>query len=67
MKVKLAQIFHCREEGCIGKYIPRGPRDFPRAEDVFLIFALGSLSGNTVPRAVFPNTLPREEGVYRKI
>ena len=20
---------HCREEGCIGKYIPRGPRDFP--------------------------------------
>ena len=22
---------HCQEEGCIGKYIPRGPRDFPRA------------------------------------
>ena len=22
---------HCREEGCIGKYIPRRPRDFPRA------------------------------------
>ena len=22
---------HCREEGCIGKYIPRGPRNFPRA------------------------------------
>ena len=22
---------HYREEGCIGKYIPRGPRDFPRA------------------------------------
>ena len=22
---------HCREEGCIGKYIPRGPRDFLRA------------------------------------
>ena len=22
---------HGREEGCIGKYIPRGPRDFPRA------------------------------------
>ena len=21
---------HCREEGCIVKYIPRGPRDFPR-------------------------------------
>ena len=21
---------HCREEGCIGKYIPRGPRDFQR-------------------------------------
>ena len=32
----IAQIYntvsvHCREEGCIGKYIPRGPRDFPRA------------------------------------
>ena len=23
---------HWREEGCIGKYTPRGPRDFPRAE-----------------------------------
>ena len=22
---------HCREEGCIGKYTPRCPRDFPRA------------------------------------
>ena len=22
---------HCREEGCIGKYTPRGPRDFLRA------------------------------------
>ena len=24
-------LIHCREEGCIGKYTPRGPRDFPRA------------------------------------
>ena len=24
---------HCRDEGCIGKYIPRGPRDFQRAGD----------------------------------
>ena len=23
---------HCREEGCIGKYIPRGPREISRAE-----------------------------------
>ena len=22
---------HCRDEGCKGKNIPRGPRDFPRA------------------------------------
>ena len=22
---------HCLESGCIGKYTPRGPRDFPRA------------------------------------
>ena len=36
---------------------------FPR-EDVFLIFAQGSVSGNTVPGAVFDNTLPREQGVY---
>ena len=32
---------------------------FPR-EGVFLIFALGSVSRNTVPWAVFPNTLPRK-------
>ena len=36
-------------------------------EDVFLIFVLGSVSRNTVPRAVFANTLTRERGVYRKI
>ena len=36
---------------------------FPR-EDVFLILPLGSVSENTVPRAVFPCTLPREQGVY---
>ena len=23
---------HCREEGCIGKYIPRGLSEFPRTE-----------------------------------
>ena len=34
---------------------------------LFLIFALGSISGNTVPRAIFPSTLPREEGVRLKI
>ena len=32
-------------------------------KDVFPIFVLGSISRNTVPRAVFPNTLPREQGV----
>ena len=36
---------------------------FPR-EDVFLILALGSVRGNTVPRAVFLRTLPRAQGVY---
>ena len=36
---------------------------FPR-EDVSLVFALGSLPGNTVPRDVFPCTLPRAQGVY---
>ena len=30
---------HCREEGCIGKYTPRGPRDCPRASPS------GNLSG----------------------
>ena len=36
---------------------------FP-CEDVCLIFALESASRNTVPRAIFPNTLPRGQGVY---
>ena len=36
---------------------------FPR-EDVFLILALGSVWGNTVPRAVFLRTLPRAQEVY---
>ena len=36
---------------------------FPR-EDVFLVFALGSVWRNTVPRDVFPCTLPRTQGVY---
>ena len=39
---------------------------FPR-EDVCLIFVLGSVSRNTVPREVFPNTLVREQEVYWKI
>ena len=39
---------------------------FPR-EDVCLIFVLGSVSRNTVPRGVFPNTLAREQEVYWKI
>ena len=30
-RVSYIVYVHCREEGCIGKYIPRGPRDFPRA------------------------------------
>ena len=34
------------------------------SEDVFLIFAQGNVSRNTVPRAVFPNTVPRVQGVY---
>ena len=37
---------------------------FPH-KDVCLVFVLGSLSRNTVPRVVFPNTLPREQKVYR--
>ena len=39
---------------------------FPR-EDVCLIFVLWSVSRNTVPREVFPNTLVREQEVYWKI
>ena len=39
---------------------------FPH-EDVCLIFVLGSVSRNTVPRGVFPNTLPREQEVYGQI
>ena len=36
---------------------------FPR-KDVCLIFVLESVSRNTVPGGVFPNTLPREQEVY---
>ena len=36
-----------------GDFAPRG-----NFEDVRLIFALGIISRNTVPRAIFPNTLP---------
>ena len=36
---------------------------FPH-EDVCPIFILGSVSRNIVPRAIFPNTLPREQWVY---
>ena len=39
---------------------------FPH-EDVCLIFILGSVSRNTVPRGVFPNTLAREQEVCWKI
>ena len=27
----IIESVHCREEGCIGKYTPQGPRDFPSA------------------------------------
>ena len=36
---------------------------FPRV-DVLLIFPIGSVSENAVPRVVFPYTLLRELGVY---
>ena len=42
-----------------GTYFSMHPQN-----DVNLIFALGSVPRNTVPRAVFPNTLPRQQGVY---
>ena len=63
---------HCLESGCIGKYIPLGPRDFPRA-GILPPSAL-DLSGlgvqNPRPREisraegnVFPNA-SRLEAVY---
>ena len=73
-------FIHCREEGCLGKYIPRGPRDFPRSSgakslpkgnilevpNLFMIFSSGIVSRNSFPLVVFPNTLPWEQGVYWK-
>ena len=59
---------HCREEGCIGKYIPRGPRDFPRAW--ILHPEAREISRGRSPReisraegGVFPNA-SRLEAVY---
>ena len=43
--------------------LPEHWQCFPR-EDVFLVFSLGSVWGNIVPRDVFPCTLPRAQGVY---
>ena len=37
---------------------------YMRREDVCLISVQWSVSRNTVPWGVFPNTLPREQGVY---
>ena len=38
------------------------PRRLPK--EVCVIFALGFVSRNVVPGAIFVNTLPREQGVY---
>ena len=38
------------------------PRKFPH-EDVCLLFVIGSASTNIVPEAIFPNALPRKQGV----
>ena len=65
---------NCLEKGyllmtlsCCMRTLPRGGMKhcecFPR-EDVFLIFALGSVRGNTVPRAVYLRTLPKAQGLY---
>ena len=53
---------HCLESGCIGKYTPRGPRDFPRAgilhPEARKIAPISWSSGG-----VFPNA-SRLEAVY---
>ena len=50
---------------------PRDPREISRSEgDVFPNvpdICQGNVSRNTVLRAVFPSTLPRDEGVHWKI
>ena len=47
---------HCREEGCIGFYIPQKPRDFPRPERCPEGFVLGTTQG--------PREISRLEGMY---
>ena len=39
---------HCQEEGCIGKYIPRGPRNFPRTEGCKILVSAKSLPEGTL-------------------
>ena len=48
---------HCREEGCIGKYIPRGPRDFPRA-------GILHPEAREISRGRSPREISRAEAVY---
>ena len=49
---------HCREEGCIEKYIPRGPRDFPKNGD-FAPQGLRDLEGLNL-KGLEQTTAPQE-------
>ena len=40
---------HCPEEGCIGKYIPRGPKDFPKPLEIALGQSLGPRGAKSPP------------------
>ena len=47
---------HCREEGCFGKYIPRGPKDFPGAGILHPAALENALRGAKSPPSVLrPN------------
>ena len=75
--IKYCICKHCWEEGCIGKYIPRGPRDFPRAgilhpkaREIAQGHSRGPRGSKSCPREIsrpkgdgFPNT-SRNEAVY---
>ena len=59
---------HCLESGCIGKYIPLGPRDFPRPSRLPSGFALGQSLGPRDAKSLLGKSLgPQLRGHFTRL